>query len=202
MSKILGISVAALYRRSYDTAAFKSNGVRGGADGCNGTLTCRSRADDAALAYVRPAHLKLRLYKANKLPAVAQQRRYDGKNKRLRNKRNIHDSDVVSCADLGGGKIARIHSFQRTHPAVCRKPCGKLTVTGIYRRDLRGAARKKAVGESTGGCPDIKRPQTANGYPECVKRSFELQPTAADISCLGRYFDLDRCGIGVVRQFA
>jgi hypothetical protein len=86
---------------------------------------------------------------------------------------------------LGGGQVAGIGLFHDDHPAILPEFPGKLSPADVHGKNLCGAVLQQAIGESTGGCAQVKRGHAGDIQMKMVQGLFQLVSAAAYIFIAG-----------------
>ena len=96
-------------------------------------------------------------------------------------------NDASATQTSGGGverarfEVTHVGSFHHRHSRVLPQRPGELPAADVDRNDVTGATLEEAVGESTGGCPDVDAVSVASVDGERVERGGEFHPASGHV---------------------
>lgn len=136
--------------------------------------------------------LELGFDQGDQASAGPDQRGDGGENEAEGDERAVEDGEVEGGEGLGkpgGIEVARVDALHDLHAGILAKFPGELAASDIDARDVVGAVLEEAVGEASGGGPDVEGAGTGDVELPGDQGVFEFPASAADVAIARGHFE-------------
>src|SRR6185369_7668231 len=141
--------------------------------------------DDSALAYLPRLQFELRLDQHQRRATGLEQGHQRRQDQGERNERQVAGDQVEVVAHLLRRELTRIDAFDRDYARIAPHFLVQLTMADVHSGHPCSAVLEQAVGEPTGGLPDVQADLAGHVDSAGRQRAFELQATARNVTRFG-----------------